>query len=338
MPRHSLGGLGTPAQLRKRSVNNGLRVAVVCVVLSVVFFTLGSREAGKGPLNSIRGGFQVVMTPVKTLGSAVTAPFQGLGNIFANLTSSQETLSELKTRNEKLTARNAELEEAQQTAKRLQKLLDLQDSYNLKSTAARIIAGSTDSWSSTVTIDKGTLAGLAVGMPVTDAAGIIGQTIACGPTSSTVRLLTDEGSSVAAMLQGTRVQGMLNGSADGTLHLTLIGTDQKVEVGDMVVTSGLGGVFPKGLPLGRVYNVNRTTGALYLDIQVSTLSSTENFEEVLVVTSLTEGQEATEEEIAAADKQDSKQVKGANSSAKSGSSALGSSSSDGSDNSSSGEE
>ncbi|ERI04768.1 rod shape-determining protein MreC [Atopobium sp. oral taxon 810] len=339
MPRHSLGGLGTPAQLRKRSVNNGLRVAVVCVVLSVVFFTLGNREAGKGPLNSIRGGFQVITTPVKVLGAAVTAPFQGLGNIFANLTSSQETLSELKTRNEKLTARNAELEEAQQTAKRLQKLLDLQDSYNLKSTAARIIAGSTDSWSSTVTIDKGTLAGLAVGMPVTDAAGIIGQTIACGPTSSTVRLLTDEGSSVAAMLQGTRVQGMLNGSADGTLHLTLIGTDQKVEVGDMVVTSGLGGVFPKGLPLGRVYNVNRTTGALYLDIQVSTLSSTENFEEVLVVTSLTEGQEATEEEIAAADKQDSKQVKGVNNSSGSDSSASGSSdSSDGSDNSSSGGE
>lgn len=316
MPRLPFGGLSTTARLRKRSVNNGLRVAAVCVLLSLAIFVWDIREGEVGPLHSIRDGFQVITAPVKTLGAGLVTPFRGLGNIFANLTASQETLSELKAENEKLTARNTELEEAEQTAKRLQKLLALQDSYSLKSTAARIIAGSLDSWTSTVTIDKGSLAGLAVGMPVTDAAGVIGQTIACGPTSSTVRLLRDEGSSVAAMLQGSRVQGMLTGSADGTLHLTLINTDQKVEAGDIVITSGLGGVFPKGLPLGKVYNVNRRAGALYLDIQVSPLSSTENFEEVLVITSLTEGQVATEKEIAEADKQDSKQVQDAGSSSK----------------------
>ncbi len=303
---------GTPAQLRRKGSDSGLRVAVVCVVVSLVLFTMSSREAGAGPLSAARNGFQVVTTPVRVMGSLVSVPVQGLGNIFANLTADQKTLSELQAQNAALTARVAELEEAQQATSRLQSLLDLQDTYHLKSTAARIISGSTDSWSSTVTIDKGTLAGIAVGMPVTDSAGVIGQTIQCGPTSSVVRLLDDEASSVSAMVQKTRAQGMLNGAADGTIHLTLISTDQTVEAGDIITTSGLGGVFPKGLPLGRVTNVSKTSGALYLDIEVSLLSTTENYEEVLVVTSLSEEQEATADDIAAADAQDKTGGSGSN--------------------------
>jgi rod shape-determining protein MreC len=155
-----------------------------------------------------------------------------------------------------------------------------------------------------VTIDKGTSAGLAVGMPVTDSNGAIGQIVKCGPTSSTVRLITDENSAVSAMIQSSRAQGVLRGSVDGTLHLTLVRTDQMVEVGDTVVTSGLGGVFPKGLPVGKVLSVERTSGSLYYEIEVEPLSSTEGFEEVLVITSLTEDQKATTADVAEADQQD----------------------------------
>ena len=117
------------------------------------------------------------------------------------------------------------------------------------------------------------------------------------------------------MVQSSRAQGMLKGSADGTLHLTLISTDQTVNVGDTIVTSGLGGVFPKGLPLGKVSSVNRSDGALYYDIEVDPASSTENFEEVLVITSLTEEQEATSSDIAEADSQDAAVVSNDSSSA-----------------------
>ncbi|MEE1272897.1 MAG: rod shape-determining protein MreC [Olegusella sp.] len=310
MPQLGGGGLGTPTQLKRKSQDNGTRLAIVLTVVSLVLFTLSSREAGSGPISAVRSGVTIVTTPVRAVGSLVFTPFHGLSNVFANLTADQETLSELKERNKELTARNAELEEAEKTAERLQNLLNLQDSYKLQSTAARIIASSSDSWSSTVTIDKGTLSGVTVGMPVTDSAGVIGQTIECGPTSSVVRLLDDENSSVSAMLQDSRAQGMLHGSADGTVHLTLIGTDQTVKAGDTVVTSGLGGVFPKGLPLGTVTNVSKRSGALYLEIEVQLLSTTENYEEVLVITSLTEGQEATSEDIVAADAQDSAAVSG----------------------------
>ena len=242
--------------------------------------------------------------PVRYLGALISTPFSSLGNVFANLTADQETLSELRAENEELTSRNAQLEEAEQTAERLQDLLDLQSTYNLESTAANVIASSTDSWSSTVTIDKGTTSGLAVGMPVCDSSGVIGQISECGATSSVVRLITDEGSSVSAMIQSSRAQGMLEGSADGTLRLSLVRTDQTVEVGDLVVTSGLGGVYPKGLPLGRVTNIERTSGSLYYSITVRSLSSTDSFEEVIVITSLTQSQQATSDDYAEADAQD----------------------------------
>ena len=256
------------------------------------------------PLEVVRGAFQTVTSPVRYIGATVSMPFQGLGNIFANLTSDQETLSELKQQNADLQARNAELEESEQTAKRLQDLLNLKDSYSLQSTGARITSDSSDSWTSTVTINIGSTSGAGVGMPVTASNGVIGQIIESGLNSSTVRLISDENSSVSAMVQSSRAQGMLNGSATGQLTLDLISTDQSVSVGDVIVTSGLGGVFPKGLPLGKVTNVEKNPGSLYLEISVEAFASTENFEEVLVITSLTEEQQASAEEIQEADSQE----------------------------------
>ncbi len=299
------GGLKGAPGIRRNEPESGMRLMVVLVALSLVMFTASARESQGGFFTTLRGGFSTVAMPIRYLGSVVTVPFQGLGNVFANLTADQATLQELREQNEQLTTRNAQLEEAEKTATRLQDLLALKSSYKLQSTAARIISGSTDSWSRTVTIDKGSASGLAVGMPVTNSAGAIGQIVECGATSSTVRLVSDENSSVSAMVQSSRAQGILTGSPDGTLRLTLIATDQTVAVGDTVVTSGLGGVFPKGLPLGKVISVNKTEGALYYEIAVEGTGSAEGFEEVLVVTSLTEDQEATAEDIKAADEQDS---------------------------------
>ena len=300
-----LGGNRAPSSgLGNNNQGTGGRELVVCLVISVVLFTVGVRTGEDGPLGAVRGAFQTVTTPVRLVGSAITMPFQGLGNIFSNLTADQATLSELQAENDELRSRNAELEEAAQTAPRLQGLLDLQSSYNLQSTAAHIISGSSDSWSSTVTIDKGTSSGLSVGMPVTSSSGVIGQIVECGATSSTVLLVTDESSSVSAMVQSSRAQGMLDGSAAGEVRLDMIRTDQTVEVGDIVVTSGLGGVFPKGLPLGKVTSVEKNPGSMYYTIVVEPYAHTENAEEVLVITSLTDSQVATSEDVASADSQE----------------------------------
>lgn len=317
-------GRGSSGGFKRTEQDSGAGlVAVLLIAISLVMFVLSARENGSGPMTAIRSGFQTITTPVRFIGTAVTAPTQGLGNVMRNLTADQATLTELEQQNAQLTSENAKLKESAATAERLQKLLDVKGTYNLQSTAANIISGSTDSWTATVTLDKGSAAGLGIGMPVMDSNGAIGEIIECSATSSTVRLLQDENSSVSAMLQESRAQGMLKGSPDGTLSLTLINTDQTVNVGDSVVTSGLGGVFPKGIPVGTVADVQKVPGALYYSIKVSPISAAGEYGEVLVVTSLTADQQATSEEISAADSQDAGSSAGAltGSSADGGSSA-----------------
>lgn len=270
---------------------------IVLCVISLLLLTFYLREGDTGPIHALRGGVMTVTSPVRMLGSAVAAPFGALGNIAQNATASSETLSELKKRNEELTAQVAELSEAQETAERLEKLVGLKSTYSLESTAARIIGSTGDAWTDSVIIDKGSASGFEVGMPVCSSGGVIGQIIEVSANTSTVRLITDDQSGVSAMIQGSRAQGVLQGQADGTLRLEYVVSDAEVATGDIVITSGIGGTFPKGLPLGTVASIDRAPNAVYYTIVVRAASSAESNEEVLVITSVSEDHIASDEEV-----------------------------------------
>lgn len=280
-----------------------MRPFVLCCLISLLLLTFYIREGESGPIHSVRSVVNTVATPVRMVGSVVAAPFHAIGNVVSNVTAPQETLSELREQNEQLTAEVAKLTEAEKTAERLEGLLGLQSTYSLESTAARIVGGSSDAWSQTVTIDKGTIDGLEVGMAVCNSGGAIGQIVEVSASSSTVRLLTDENSGISAMVQRSRAQGILQGQPDGTLLLNYVAADSDVSVGDIVITSGLGGVFPKGLPLGTVTSVNRASNATYYTVTVRAQSLAENNEEVLVITSVAAEQTASNEDVAEANAQ-----------------------------------
>lgn len=299
MPSPSMGAPGL-----KRGPSSRVRVLVLLLAVSAVMFTFSANDPGTGPLSVVKGAVQTVCLPFRYVGAVVSSPFSGLSNLASNLTADQASLSELKAENERLKAENAQLKESSLAADRLERLLELQNTYRLESTGARVVSGAVDSLTSTITIDKGSAQGLAVGMPVTDSYGVIGQISSVGPATSQVRLITDERSGVSAMVQSSRAQGQLVGQGTDMLRLTLVRTDQAVEVGDLVVTSGLGGVYPKGLLLGTVTSAERPSGALYYEILVQPAALTSNLEEVLVITSLTQEQAATAEETAAADAQE----------------------------------
>ena len=277
-----------------------MRPFVICCLVSLLLLTFYVREGEAGVIHSIRSGVNTVATPVRMVGAVVATPFNAIGNVFTNLSAPQETLSELKKQNEELTSELAQLSEAEKTAERLESLLGLQSTYNLQSTAARIIGTTGDAWSQTVTIDKGSANGFEIGMPVCNSGGVIGQIIEVSAATSTVRLINDENSGVSAMVQSTRAQGILQGQPDGTLMLSYVPADADVKVGDVIITSGLGGRFPKGLPLGTVSSVSRAANATYYTIVVRAISTAESNEEVLVITSLTDEQAASSEDVAAA--------------------------------------
>ncbi len=285
-----------------------MRPLIVLCIVSILILTLYIREGDAGPMHSVRSGVETVATPLRYAGSVVARPFNAIGNIASNLTASKESLSDLKLENQRLTAKVAELTESKKTATRLEKMLKLKSTYNLKSTAAKIIGTSADGYTSTVTIDKGSADGMKINMPVTSSVGVIGQIIEVSRSTSKVRLLTDENSGISAMVQDTRAQGMLHGQADGTLKLDYVTTDSDVKVGDIIITSGIGGVYPKGLPLGTVTAVDKSTNSVYYSITVKAQATMENNEEVLVITSLTDDQSASSDDVKAANEQDEAKV------------------------------
>lgn len=120
-------------------------------------------------------------------------------------------------------------------------------------------------------------------MPVLGPLGLLGQTVEVSKSSAKVRLITDPRSGVASMIQATRVEGIVNGSIDGHLSLDFVSRDATVTAGDVVITSGLGGVFPKGIIIGEVLEAVSTSGGLQQEIRVTPASDPSALEEVLVL-------------------------------------------------------
>ncbi|MBY4798069.1 rod shape-determining protein MreC [Collinsella sp. AGMB00827] len=277
-----------------------MRTLIVCCLSSVLLLTLYLREPETGPVHLVRAGISWVATPVRLIGAGIARPFGMVGTAFTNLTASEATLTELKRENAELTAKLAELGEAEATAERLEALVGISSTYKLKTRAARVVGATSDAWTHTLTIDKGSSAGLAIGMPVLSAGGVAGQIVELAPQTATVRLITDERSGISAMVQSSRAQGTLRGQADGGLRLDYVPADMDVKAGDIVITSGLGGVFPKGLPLGTVASVEKDGSQAYRTIIVRSPASARANEEVLIVTEIGQDQVASVDEVRAA--------------------------------------
>ncbi len=273
-------------KFRKQSAFPGLRLLVVFVALSFVLLTVYAREGETGPIHTIKSGISNVLVPVQHVGYTLSTPFRALPNVLKNATPDQASLTELQEENAQLKAELAQHEESKNELKRLQDLLGLQSTYALQTKAARVIGGSTDAWNRSVIINKGSQDGLALNMPVVNSYGLIGQISEINLNSATVRLITDEKSGVSAMIQASRAQGIITGNPDGSLSLNYVTVDSTVVRGDVVLSAGLGGSYPRGLPIGEVSSVNRDSNALYYNIQVKIPYDIKSVEEVLVITKL----------------------------------------------------
>jgi len=245
--------------------------------------TVYSREGSTGPLHRAKAAVEVVTMPLKTAGSFLSSPFRALGNYLNNSAVDAQTVQDLQNQIERLQAELTRMEEYRQENERLLRLLELEDAYGLDAVGARVISASPDSWHRVITINKGSSAGIEVGMPVMSANGLIGQVESVSLFSSTVRLITDADSGVAVYIQESRAEGILSGSIDGVLYLNYIKLDVQVNPGDRVITSGTGGVYPKGIAVGEVLSVNYSKTDVYQTIVVRTYTRVSSFEEVLVI-------------------------------------------------------
>jgi rod shape-determining protein MreC len=170
-------------------------------------------------------------------------------------------------------------------AQRLRKLLDLRDDYNYHFISARVIGREQAALSKTILISKGAAHGLKTGMPVIAPPGLIGRLVDVSWHFSKVLLFIDENSNVGAIVQRTRTQGIISGAGPRGLILKYISKTQDVKEGDVIVSSGMGGVFPKSLLIGQVSHVDRQDASLFLKINVAPFVDFSKLEEILILVS-----------------------------------------------------
>ena len=175
----------------------------------------------------------------------------------------------------------------------LEKLLDLREHLKLKTVAAEIIGAAATPDFRTLTIDKGTRDGVRADMSVIAPAGIVGRLVVPSLRSAKVQLLIDRNAAAGAIIERTRAQGVVVGGGDDRLRLEYVSEIFDIVVGDVVVTSGIDGVYPKGFLIGRIESVERSGGA-YKRITIKPAVDFSSLEEVLVVLTPTPAREAAE--------------------------------------------
>lgn len=189
---------------------------------------------------------------------------------------------------------NAELKEIYAEAQSLRDLLYYKENNHHQAVLATVIARSPSNWSKTIVLNRGERDGLKIGSAVTDADAVVGQVISVTKNTAEVLLLTDYLSSIDALVQDSRISGIVEGH--GAKMLTMMYVikfkDYVIKPGETVVTSGLDGVFPKGIVLGTVEEVNADAKGLFQHVSLKPRVDLLRLEHVLVLVKQEEGPEA----------------------------------------------
>jgi rod shape-determining protein MreC len=191
--------------------------------------------------------------------------------------------AELKRQVEEFKQRQVRYQEAQEALARLDALLDLKRQVALPVIGARVIAYDPSLWSRSAIIDQGKAQGVKEGMPVLAPQGIVGRIVEVYPEYSKVMLIVDRKSGADAMVQRTRVRGVLKGKGGNRCSLEFVPKNADVQVGDLVLASGLVGLYPKGLVFGKVTVANKKNPGVFQEIEVTPNVDLSTLEEVLVV-------------------------------------------------------
>lgn len=236
--------------------------------------------------------------PIGPLLIALFRPFQAAAQVTVtkvrDLFEGYSTRNSLLTENERLKGRITELEaernrllEAEATNHRLRELLQFRSELPSAAVTAGVIASSASTWFQSFTLNKGSADGLSKGMAVVSPLGVLGQVVSVTSRSAKVLLVTDPYSGVDVIVQRNRARGIVSGSMDNGPIMKYVKRSEDIQEGDRLLTSGLDGVFPKGLLVGTVATVRKKNFGLFQYVTVHLAVNPSWIEEVLVVSGKT---------------------------------------------------
>ncbi len=243
-------------------------------------------ERGIGGEVIVRGVVSTISKPFQKGFLALYSVFDRVWSNYVYLVGVKEENRALKESLHKLLEENNRLREELLLTARLKEILKYRARLGIESVAAEVIGYSSfgaAGWIKTATLDKGLRDGIKVDMAVVSPRGVVGRIIEVTATTSTVLLITDPRSSIDAIVQRTRIKGLLEGTGSRTLRLKYIRQLDDVKPGDVLVTAGLSGIFPKGLALGRITKVEKGKDNFFKYIEAEPMAPLDNLEEVLII-------------------------------------------------------
>ncbi|MBI5559650.1 MAG: rod shape-determining protein MreC [Deltaproteobacteria bacterium] len=263
------------------------QVILASIILSLFSLHLSSLvRKGTGGEVIVRAVLSAVTSPFERTLVRMETKVKGVWGGYIYLVGQRAENENLKKTIYTLTDENNKLKEELSLDSRMKELLKFKEESAVPTLAARIIGmsnfGAGGGWARTLTLDRGSLEGAEVDMPVVSPRGVVGRIIEVTQRTSTVLLLVDPRSNIDVTVQRTRIRSVAEGNGT-SLTLKYVRPFDDVQEGDVVTTAGLSGIFPKGLYVGEVTTVERGEDNLFRYIEVKPASDIRKLEEVLIV-------------------------------------------------------
>ena len=266
------------AFLRKNQV---LLSSGFCLLLSLYILTAAARgHLKQDPVGPI---LLWLMRPLQIGAQAATGWIKEIDQRYATVAGFRAENERLRKRIQDLEIERSNLLEAGATNRRLQQLLAFRSHLPSGSITASIIANTASSWFQTCLLDKGSADGVRKGMAVVTPLGVVGQVVSATNHSAKVLLVTDANSGVDVLVQRTRARGIVSGSLENVTIMKYVKRSEDIQEGDRLITSGLDGVFPKGLMVGTAVKVRKQNLGLFQYVEIMPAVISSQTEEVLVV-------------------------------------------------------
>jgi rod shape-determining protein MreC len=255
--------------------------AGVALLGSLIFYSLNLRH--KEHANAFERTVLMLSAPIAGPVGRVDAFISSIWNDYLYLVNVRQENKRLREANTLLNKKLVENREAVAEHDRLKKLMEWKSILPDSTRAALVVGEDSSPWFRTVTIDRGEADGIRDGMPVVASAGVVGRIVKVAHNSSRVLLLSDHASGIAAVVQRSRARGVVMGKGGSLCSLEFSQRGEDVRTGDVILTSGIGGVFPKGLPIGEVTMVKKGEYGIFQTVNIRPFVNLSRLEEVLVV-------------------------------------------------------
>jgi rod shape-determining protein MreC len=265
-------------------------LVILLVTVSLVTITIDYREGSTGPLSKLSDAVQTVVIPMQDGVSKVFHPVAAFFGALAHLPSLESRHKEDQRRIEAYQRQLLQYQIALNQLRGLQKTLDIAQSYDFTTTGADVVGSGISNFEWSIDIDKGSSDGIKRDMPVMSAQGLVGKVVQVTPRGSKVLLIADPDSYVATRLVASQETGLVQGQGRNDLTMSLIDQSTEVAKGEGVMTSGYsGGLFPAGIPIGKVSDVVTDAATGEKQITVVPFVDFSKLDVVLVITSFNGG-------------------------------------------------